>query len=84
MCMSVIVDEVWIDELDVVTTHTYNSELQAITALSPISTIYKSLHAKSSPACCVSISRCLATASNSGDSSASRTHVVIVWRIFRN
>jgi hypothetical protein len=36
------------------------------------------------PACCVSNNRSLATASNSGDSSASRAHVVTVRRISRN
>lgn len=41
-----------------------------ITALSLLSTVHKSLHAKSSPACSVFNSRSLATASNCGDSSA--------------
>jgi hypothetical protein len=48
-----------------------DSELQALTALSLISTLYKSLHAKSSPACSVFTSRWLVTALNNVDSSAS-------------
>jgi hypothetical protein len=36
------------------------------------------------PACCVLISRSLSTASNSGDSSASRAHVVTLRQISRN
>jgi hypothetical protein len=59
------------------TTCTHHSKLHVITALSLISTLYKSLHAKSFPACCVSNIRSLATVSNSGDSAASRAHVVI-------
>jgi hypothetical protein len=51
----------FIDRLYVVTTKNYNT----------ISTLYKSLPAKSSPACNVFTGRSLATASNSGDSSAS-------------
>jgi hypothetical protein len=58
--------------MDLLTTYTHHSELQVITALSLISTLYKSLHAMSSPACSVLISHSLAMASNSGDSSASR------------
>jgi hypothetical protein len=57
------------------TTYTHNSELQEITTLSLISTLYKSLHAKSSPACSVFTSRSLATASNSGNSSTSCSQV---------
>jgi hypothetical protein len=57
------------------TTYTRHSELQVITPLSLISTLYESLHAKSSTACCVFTSRSLATASNSGYSSTSRAQV---------
>jgi hypothetical protein len=48
-----IIDGVLIGELDLLTTCTHRSELQVITALSLISTFYKSLHAKSlsSPLC---------------------------------
>jgi hypothetical protein len=54
------------------TTHKHDSELQQRTIrLSLISTLYKSLHAKSFPACSVFTSRCLVTALNSGDSSVS-------------
>jgi hypothetical protein len=58
--------------MHLLTTYTNNSELQAITAPPLISALYKSLHAKPFPACCVFTSRSLGTASNSGDSSASR------------
>jgi hypothetical protein len=63
---------------DLLTTYTNNSELQVITALSLICTLYKSLQHPLSlfPACCVFISHSLATASNSGDYSASRALVV--------
>jgi hypothetical protein len=73
--MGVTIDGVWIDELDSLTTYTHHSGLQVITALSLMSTLYKSLHAKFFPACCVSNNRSLATDSNSGDSSASRLQV---------
>jgi hypothetical protein len=46
-------------------------EVQVVTALSLISIIHKSLHAKSSPACSVLNSLSLSTVSNSADSSAS-------------
>jgi hypothetical protein len=62
--------------MDSWTTYTHHSELQVIRTLSLIPTLYKSLHAKSSPVCCVFTSRSLVTASNSGDSSASRTRVL--------
>jgi hypothetical protein len=80
----VTIDGVWIGELGLLTTCTYHSELQVITALLLISTLRKLLHAKSSPACCVLISRSLATTSDSGDSLAPRAHVVTVRRISRN
>jgi hypothetical protein len=57
--------------------YTQHSELQVITTLSLISTLYKSPQHLLSlfPACCV-ISRFLLTASNSGDSSTSRAQVL--------
>jgi hypothetical protein len=55
--------------------HLHHSELQVITALSLISTIYKSLQATFSPAFGVSNSRLLETDSNSGNSSASCSQV---------
>jgi hypothetical protein len=61
--------------LDLFTTYTHHSELQAITTLSLIFTLYRSLHAKFSPACNVFTSRSVATASNNGDSSSSRPQV---------
>jgi hypothetical protein len=63
--------------MDLLTTSAHHSELQIITALSLSSTIHKSLHVKSSPECIVFKSRFLGTASNSGDSSASRAQVVL-------
>jgi hypothetical protein len=57
--------------MDLFITYTHDSELQANTALSLISTLYKSLQSKSSPACSVFTSRCLVRALNSGDFSAS-------------
>jgi hypothetical protein len=70
--------------IDLLTIYAHNSELLVITALSLISTLYKSLHAKSSPVCCVLNSRSLATASNSGDSSASRVQVLSSQRPVQN
>jgi hypothetical protein len=63
--------------LDLMTTYTHDSELQAITEPPLISTIHKSPQHPLSlfqPAV-VFISRSLATASNSGDYSASRAQV---------
>jgi hypothetical protein len=59
------------------TTYTHHSELQVITALSLISTLYKWLQNRLSlfPASSVFINLSLATVSNSRDSSGSRTHV---------
>jgi hypothetical protein len=57
--------------MDLLTTYTHDSELQAITAPSLIYTLNKSLHAKSTPDCSVFTSRCLVTALNNGNSSAS-------------
>jgi hypothetical protein len=61
----------WI--LDLLTTYTHDSELQAITVSSLISKIHKSpQHTQYFSSYCVFTSRSLATASNNGDSSASR------------
>jgi hypothetical protein len=63
----------------------HHSELHVITALSLISTLYRSLSlAQYSPANSVSDCRVLATTSNSGDSSVSRAHVVTDRRISHN
>jgi hypothetical protein len=66
--------------LDLLTTYTCtrDSELQAITAPALISTIHISPQHPLShfPTCCVFTSRSLATASNSGDSSASRAQLL--------
>jgi hypothetical protein len=63
--------------MDLLTTYTHHSELQVITALSVISTLYKLLqHPLSLFQPAVFISRSLAKASNSGDSSASRAQVL--------
>jgi hypothetical protein len=53
------------------TTYTHDSELQIAIALSLIFTLYKSLQAKSSPSYSVFTRRCLVTALNSGNFSAS-------------
>jgi hypothetical protein len=83
--MFVTTDGVWISELDLLITCTHHSELQVITALSLISTFYKSQqHLLSLFQHDAFISSCLATASNSGDSSAFPAHVVTVPRISRN
>jgi hypothetical protein len=70
--------------MDVLTTYIriYDSELQAITVLSLVYTFDKSLHAKSTPDCSLFTSRCLVTALNNGNSSASVFTVVTVRRIF--
>jgi hypothetical protein len=75
----------WI--FDLLTTCTHYSELQVIIAPSLISTLYKSSQHSLSfffPACYFFSSRPLATASNSGDHSASCAHVITVRRILRN
>jgi hypothetical protein len=58
--------------MDLLTTYTHDSELQVITALSLISTLYKSPQHPLSlfAACCVFISCYVAATSNSGDFSA--------------
>jgi hypothetical protein len=64
------------------TTYIHHSELQVLTVLSLISTLYKSQqHPLSLFQPAVFTSRSLATASFNGDSSASRDHVVAVQRI---
>jgi hypothetical protein len=64
--------------MHLLTTYTNHSELQVITALSKISTLYISPQHLLSLflVCCVFISRSPATASNSGDYSASCAHVL--------
>jgi hypothetical protein len=63
--------------LDLLTTYTQDSKLQAITAPPLISTIHKSQHLLTLfTDCCVFISHSLAMADNSGDSSVSRTQVL--------
>jgi hypothetical protein len=59
--------------MDLLTTYTHDSWLHLIIAPSPISTLYKSLqHTRQVfSVCCIFSSRSLATASNSGGSSAS-------------
>jgi hypothetical protein len=63
---SVAIDGIWVGYW----IYWHNSELQVITVLSLISTLYKSLHTRCSPACSVSNSHSVAVASNNGDSSA--------------
>jgi hypothetical protein len=63
---------------DLLTTYTHHLELQVIKALSLICTLYESPQHPLSlfAACRVFVSRSLTTASNSGDSSASRAQVL--------
>jgi hypothetical protein len=70
--MWVTINGVFDWRINLLTAYTHNSELQAITAPPLISTAL----AKSFPACCVFTIRSLATATNSGDSSASRAQVL--------
>jgi hypothetical protein len=72
--------------MDLLTSCTHHSELQAITALS---LIFHNLQittrlARPLPAGCVLTSRSLATASKSGDSFAFRAQVLPVQRISRS
>jgi hypothetical protein len=67
--LGVTIDGVWIGELDLLTTCTHHAELEVITALSLISTLYKSLHATSSHFSFTN--RFLVTDLNNDDSSAS-------------
>jgi hypothetical protein len=53
-----------------------DSELQTSAALSLVYTLYKSLHAKFSPACSVFNSRFLVTDINNGDSSVFRAQIL--------
>jgi hypothetical protein len=73
----------WVDLLISCIRH---SELQVITSLLLISALYKSLQhsLRYFPVSCVFNSHPLATASNSGDSSASRSHIVAFWQISSN
>jgi hypothetical protein len=65
--------------MDLLTTYTHHSELQVDIALLLISTLQiTTVPAKSFPACYVFISRPMATASNSRDSSALRTQVLFL------
>jgi hypothetical protein len=72
--------------MDLLTTYTPHSELQVITALSLISTFYKSPQHPLSlfPARCVFKSRSLPTASNVGDSSASRAQILFSHLLMQN
>jgi hypothetical protein len=62
--------------IDLLTTYTHHSELHIITALSLISTLHKSIHAKSFSACTIFSSRCLVTALNNGDSTSLLTSLL--------
>jgi hypothetical protein len=66
--LGVTINGVWIGELDSLTTCTHSLELKVITGLLLISTLYKSVHTKSSPAFSVFTSSCLVIALNNGDS----------------
>jgi hypothetical protein len=57
--------------MDLLTTYIHHSVLPITKRLSLISTLYKSLHAKSHPACSAFTSRCLVTNINNRDSSTS-------------
>jgi hypothetical protein len=67
--------------IDLLTTYTHNSELQVITALLVISTLYKLSHHSLSlfPACCSFIIRSITTATNSGGSLVSSPQVLL-WQ----
>jgi hypothetical protein len=77
---SVTIDGVWIGLSDLLL-HLY-TPLGITSKYGAIGNLHTSqitiAPAKAFPACCVSNSRTLGTASNSGDSSAFRTHVVTV------
>jgi hypothetical protein len=79
-------DGLWIPSLDLLTTHAHQSEVQVITAPPLIPTIHSSPQHPLSffPACCFLTSRSLATASNSGDSSASRAQVLYSLTLVQN
>jgi hypothetical protein len=83
----VTIGGVWIRYWILLTPCTHHSELQAIILLSLISPLYKSPQHPPSlfPAYYYNFnSRSLAMTSNSGDSSASRSHVITVQWISRN
>jgi hypothetical protein len=67
--------------MDLLTTYTHHSELQVITVLSLISRLYKSPQHPVSllPACCVSNSRSLATASNTDTQTTRWYHMLILF-----
>jgi hypothetical protein len=71
--------------LDILTTYTHDSELQVITAPALISTLFQitTVPSMSFPVY-VFTSRSLATASNNGDPSASRAHVLSERRLPSN
>jgi hypothetical protein len=75
----VVIDSVVYWLLDLLTIYIHHAELEVITALSIISTMRRSPQHSLSlfPACCVFTSRFLAPSSLSGDSSVSRTPVVL-------
>jgi hypothetical protein len=64
--------------IDLLTTYTHNSKVKVNTALSLISTLYKSSQHPLSlfAACCIFITRSLSTSSNIGDPTASRAHAL--------
>jgi hypothetical protein len=72
--------------IDLLTTYIHHLELEGIAALSLISTLCKSPEQPLSVfiACCVFISRHLATALDSGDSSASRAQVLSSQPLMQN
>jgi hypothetical protein len=70
--------------MDLLTTYTRQGELQVITALLLISSLYKSLHVKSSPGCNVSNNRSLATASSNEDSWALHSQVLSSQPLVQN
>jgi hypothetical protein len=69
--------------MDLLTTCTHHPELQAITVLALISTLYRSPHTKSRSDI-VFTSRCLVTATKSGDPSVSVLTSLPVWLTLHN
>jgi hypothetical protein len=82
----VTIDGVWIGKFVLLTTCIHHSELCLTTVSLLSSTIHRLPQHPLSLflGCCVFNSHSLATAFNSGDSSASRAHFITVWRISRN
>jgi hypothetical protein len=79
-CINIVTIYVWLYGLlmDLFATYTHHSELQIITALSPIPTIDKSQrHPQSLLQPAVFTSRSITTASNNGDSSASHAQILL-------